>query len=391
MINKKIITILYFIFTIFCGIAKVYSPQEIKNPNLEDRTHYVADPANLLNRVTTEEINSILWDLRKNTSAEVLVALVPDIGDYPPESFGTDLFSYWRIGKSDKDNGLLILIVPDQKYARIITGYGLEGIIPDIGAKRILDRSFLPNMKKGDMDLAILTLTKDISNVLSDPVAAEEIKSKKEESWLSVSDDAKTENDIFLLMLLAIAFISIFIIPRQYKKLKKLKCEICKNKMIKLDDSESEPHLSPKQILEKNIESVNHEVWYCPQCKKYEIKSNIINESDFCVCPGCNCRALQEIEDHTLKKATKKQKGIGEKIFECKNCHYKDVKEYSIPYEELENESSSLAIGGVLAGTLLGAKSFFKDSDIDDEKEDKDKRGGLGGGRTGGGGAGVSW
>ncbi len=121
MKDKFKISILWVMTLIaFAAMARDYTPQEIVNPNVADRRVYVADPGNLVSPSVKSQVNSMLYDLRKNTSAEVVVAVVPSIGDMPIEDFSEQLFTRWGIGKSDKDNGVLILIAPEQRRARII-------------------------------------------------------------------------------------------------------------------------------------------------------------------------------------------------------------------------------------------------------------------------------
>ena len=134
---------LLMILVAFAAMARDYTPSEIPNPNLADRRVYVADPGNSVSASTKAEVNKILSDLRSSTSAEVAVAVVPSIGDMTIEDFGEKLFTQWGLGKSDKDNGVLILIALDQRRARIQTGYGVEGVLPDISANKIIGRSII--------------------------------------------------------------------------------------------------------------------------------------------------------------------------------------------------------------------------------------------------------
>ena len=116
MKDKFKISILWVMTLIaFAAMARDYTPQEIVNPNVADRRVYVADPGNLVSPSVKSQVNSMLYDLRKNTSAEVVVAVVPSIGDMPIEDFSEQLFTRWGIGKSDKDNGVLILIALELK------------------------------------------------------------------------------------------------------------------------------------------------------------------------------------------------------------------------------------------------------------------------------------
>lgn len=70
----------------------------------------------------------------RKTAAEVVVAVVPNTGDLTIEDWSQQTFESLGIGKKDKDNGLLLVIATAQHEARLNTGYGLEGVLPDIHA-----------------------------------------------------------------------------------------------------------------------------------------------------------------------------------------------------------------------------------------------------------------
>lgn len=154
------------------AFARDYTPEDLENPNIADRRVYVADPGGLVSPDVKTRVNSMLYDLRGRTSAEVVVAVVPSIGDVPIEDFSERLFQRWGLGKSDKDNGVLILIAMSQKMSRIQTGYGVEGVLPDISARKIIERDIVPNMREGNLDMAVMASASDVAKVLTDPVAA---------------------------------------------------------------------------------------------------------------------------------------------------------------------------------------------------------------------------
>lgn len=74
-----------------------------------------------------------------------------------PTTSGTDIFSYamqvaerWQLGGKDSDNGLLIVVAVNDRDLQILTGYGLEGVVPDAIAKRIIREDITPYFKQGD-------------------------------------------------------------------------------------------------------------------------------------------------------------------------------------------------------------------------------------------------
>ncbi|MDE6028299.1 MAG: TPM domain-containing protein, partial [Muribaculaceae bacterium] len=159
---KQITFLLVFLISaVFPTVAgEVYFPSSMPNVQLADRRQYISDPGNLLSPATTAEVNKRLYDLRQQTSAEVVVALPPNIGDIPIEEWSEQLFTSWGIGKKDKDNGLLLVIAPEQRKARIQTGYGVEGILPDIACKNIIGQEIVPAMREGDIDAAVNNATR---------------------------------------------------------------------------------------------------------------------------------------------------------------------------------------------------------------------------------------
>ena len=217
--------LLVFLFVSFICQAKEYSPSDIKNPNIEDRRVYVADPENLVGSDAKAKANSIIWNLRQTTGAEVVLVVVPNTGNYSREEFATGIFDEWKVGKSDKDNGVVILIVPDQREAWIATGYGVEGVIPDISASKIVNRSIVPYMQRGDLDNAVVAVSGDVANVLSDPEAAAELKSNNKESWDQMPEsDITTEQFITFVICVVfgvflVSFIKFFYDNNHYKKL----------------------------------------------------------------------------------------------------------------------------------------------------------------------------
>lgn len=103
---------------------------------------YVNDFAGFLNVSQKASLESSLSELQRNTTAEVAVATVqsaPDIFNY-----AVGLFQAWGIGKAANDNGVLVLYAKEQNRIQVVTGYGVEGILPDGKVGRILDESYVP-------------------------------------------------------------------------------------------------------------------------------------------------------------------------------------------------------------------------------------------------------
>lgn len=412
------------ILLLAAGTPSEYRPDDIQNPNIRDRRVYVSDPADLVGNKAESEANAVLWKLRQNTGAEVALVVVPNTGGYTREEFATRLFDKWKLGKSDKDNGVLILIVPDQREAWIATGYGVEGVLPDISAAKVINRSVVPYMKEGDLDAAVVAVTKDVANILSDPQAAEELKSSKQDVWNEMPEsDITTEEMITFVivviclvacvayfwyfsnkrkfkkldrytqarawaedqtyfLLLAILSLGLGLIPyilvrKKYHKLRNapMQCPACRANMNKLNEEEDNNLLSPSQDLEEKINSVDYDVWVCPDCGTVEKYAFPNKHSIYEECPHCHTKAMYLVRDHTVMAPTVRSSGIGERIYDCKYCHNQTRKRYTIPKRE-DGRAAALAAGAILGSGRSTGGGFG---------------GGFGGGRTGGGGGGGRW
>ena len=162
---------------------KVYAPADMPDVQISDRSQYISDPANLLSPEIKAKVNQRLYSLRQQTTAEVVVALPPDIGDTPIEQWSEQLFTLWGIGKKDKDNGLLVVISPDSGKARIQTGYGVEGILPDIACKNIIGQEIVPAMRDDDINAAVDGATSMIARAMTDPAVADELRSSDADNY----------------------------------------------------------------------------------------------------------------------------------------------------------------------------------------------------------------
>ncbi|MCX6309992.1 MAG: TPM domain-containing protein, partial [Bacteroidia bacterium] len=129
----------------------------------------------MIDPASQAEIDRLLYNAQQQLSAEVFVVALQSTGDVDLKSFATDLFKDWGIGKKGKDNGLLILFVLDQKKVTMETGYGMEGVLPDIICSRIIYDVIVPLMKEGQYGPGMLAGVQAVLKVLSDPVAAAEI------------------------------------------------------------------------------------------------------------------------------------------------------------------------------------------------------------------------
>ena len=138
------------------GHAKAYKVEEVPMVHLQDSTKYVCNPDNILSSSTVLSIDTMLFSLERATGIEVVVAVVSDIEDGDCYQFALDLGKKYGVGKKKKDNGLIVLLSTEQRCIQILTGYGLEGVLPDAICKRIQEQHMNPYFAKGKWDKGML-------------------------------------------------------------------------------------------------------------------------------------------------------------------------------------------------------------------------------------------
>lgn len=135
---------------------EIYTTGNIPKVHLQDKTRYVCNPAGILSTSACDEIDRMLYALEQQTGIETVVAVVPSIGSEDCFDFSHRLLNEWGVGKKGKNNGLVILLVTDQRCIQFYTGYGLEGDLPDAICKRIQTRDMIPYLKDSNWDAGMV-------------------------------------------------------------------------------------------------------------------------------------------------------------------------------------------------------------------------------------------
>jgi uncharacterized protein len=141
-------------------------------------TGRIVDNAEILKPATRSALNDALAAHEQRTGDQIVVLTVPTIGNTSIEQYATQVFDAWKLGTKPKDNGVLIVIVPQDRKMRIEVGYGLEGTLTDVAASRIIRNLMTPQFKAGNYDQgvqdgvrAVLAQLEGATNVAPDPTA----------------------------------------------------------------------------------------------------------------------------------------------------------------------------------------------------------------------------
>jgi uncharacterized protein len=160
--------------------AQTYTIETVPDPKSQPSSRFVSDPAGIFPPQITTEIDRFLMELEDSSTAQVAVVVLPSISDEVPKDFAHALFQKWGVGYQDKNNGLLILLVIDQRRVEFETGYGLEGLLPDAECARIQREAMIPYFKKNDYATGTLEGVKEITAILQHPENLQEIRASRQ-------------------------------------------------------------------------------------------------------------------------------------------------------------------------------------------------------------------
>lgn len=116
----------------------------------------VVDNANLLSASEFQELEKFLAEYEARTSNQVVVVTLRTLEGKNIEEFGYELGRRWGIGTKEKNNGVLLIVAPNEREVRIEVGYGLEGILTDAQSKIIIERNILPYFRRGELGQGII-------------------------------------------------------------------------------------------------------------------------------------------------------------------------------------------------------------------------------------------
>lgn len=187
------------------ALAAPFSVKSVPNAHLRDKNSYVSDPGKVLRPDATAAVNKTVAALERRTGAEIAVVVLKDVGDNDAREFATDLFRHWGLGKKGKDNGLLILLItePPQRSVIFETGYGLEGVLPDVVCYRLQQRYMVPDFKKGDFSAGM------VKGV--DAVAAYLAADKSERTAMTAPQKNEQPDDDTASVIIVLLFIAFFL------------------------------------------------------------------------------------------------------------------------------------------------------------------------------------
>ena len=172
-------------------------------PNLNSP---VIDQVNLLSSSEQQALSQQILSIHQAGRAQIGVIILASTGQEPIFDYATRAFSQWQLGNKDSDYGLLIVLAANDRNIQILTGYGLEGVLPDVVLKRIIEEQITPEFKQNKYAGGLSAGLQKIDSILQlDPeVAKNSADQLKQQQQAEAQQQARTQNSLIILIVLCL-------------------------------------------------------------------------------------------------------------------------------------------------------------------------------------------
>ncbi len=134
-------------------------------------TGRVVDQAGVMSQASRDEITAKSQALEQQSGIQLVVATIKSLEGGDIETYANELFRTWKLGQAQKNNGVLLLVAPNEHKVRIEVGYGLEGTLTDALSSVIISSAIIPQFKSGDFSGGIERGVDGIISVLNGDTA----------------------------------------------------------------------------------------------------------------------------------------------------------------------------------------------------------------------------
>ena len=189
--------------------AAVYEPASVPNPKAQGQGYYVSNPDAIIADSDVVFLNTCAARLEAETKVELCVVALESIGEKDCFDFCYELFQRWGIGKAGQNTGVLMCFVLNSHDIRIMTGVGLEGVLPDARCSQIIHETMIPAFRAGDYGGGLCLGALRVYEICTDGEAPEELRSMR--SITNRGQYAQAEEEEWMVDLVALLLIAFLI------------------------------------------------------------------------------------------------------------------------------------------------------------------------------------
>lgn len=165
----------------------------------------VVDQANILNPQQKQRLEAQLKNIYNRGLAQAAVVIVPTTSGIPIFDYALQAAEKWQLGEADTDDGLLIVVAVNDRDMYILTGYGLEGVLPDGALNRIIREDITPYFKPENGSRYFEGISNGINlieaRLSADPEILAQADAQAAERAQSTGDTDEVPSPIFLFIM----------------------------------------------------------------------------------------------------------------------------------------------------------------------------------------------
>lgn len=245
---KRLLAIILLFVVCHTTEARPYSVEDIPNVQIGNRYRFTSNPDGILSQGAVAKIDSICYDLRHRGIAQTAVVAVAEIDSDDVFEFAYELFSKWGVG-SKSNSGIGILLVEQAREIRFITGYGVEGALPDAICKRIQMQYMLPYFRDGDYSSGMVAGLEALRAVLN----GSELDAGGNDDFIEGSDESVLGMIIFFALIMFGGMGILFFAIRESRR-----CPNCKQITLQKESA---------RVVSHNFGATTYEDTYiCTKC-----------------------------------------------------------------------------------------------------------------------------
>jgi len=183
---RNLFAFVALLFAVFAAVGA--NAQDTAKP-AQVLTGRVVDAAGIIDPTARQQLTQKLADFEAKSSDQVVVVTVPSLNGEDIETYSNRLFRAWALGQRQENNGILLVVAPNDRKVRIEVGYGLEGTMTDALSSVIINGTIIPAFRTGDYSGGVVQGVDGILSVLSGDAAELEARAKRNVQTSSGSDD----------------------------------------------------------------------------------------------------------------------------------------------------------------------------------------------------------
>jgi uncharacterized protein len=174
-------------------------------------TGRVVDEAGILDPATRASLTQKLAELEAKTGDQLVVVTLKSLEGTSIEDYGVELGRRWRIGQQDRNNGVLLIVAPNERRVRIEVGYGLEGALTDAVSRLIIENAIVPRFRAGDFAGGIGRGVDDIISVLTGDAADWQRRAAQRPDTVSPTHSTRSDSiwPVIWLVLIVMAVVTV--------------------------------------------------------------------------------------------------------------------------------------------------------------------------------------